>query len=178
VIAGESGSGKSTLTLQLAARGWRYLSDDSLVMRLTLDGVEVHGLRRFFAVTTDTMAAVLMKENSLPAPEVAAKQRLSPQDLFPGGHIRSARAVAILFPKATQESKSRMEKLMPFESMTRLLRLSPWAGYDKQTANAHLGLFGALISETEGYDLFAGQELMEDPAATVDLVSQAHAGGK
>src|SRR6266496_4601753 len=57
LIIGPSGSGKSTLTVQLAAAGWRYLSDDELLLSLARDEVEARGFRRFFAITENTAAA-------------------------------------------------------------------------------------------------------------------------
>jgi hypothetical protein len=65
LIIGESGSGKSTLALQLAAAGWRYLSDDSIALTENADEdadaadgmVTAHGLRRRFAVTDRSLAA-------------------------------------------------------------------------------------------------------------------------
>src|SRR5258705_12283229 len=48
MIIGPSGSGKSTLTMQLAAAGWRYLSDDELLLSLGDERAESGSSRRPF----------------------------------------------------------------------------------------------------------------------------------
>ena len=45
LIIGPSGSGKSTLTVQLAAAGWSFLTDDVLV--LDSDGAQVKAWRKW-----------------------------------------------------------------------------------------------------------------------------------
>ena len=57
LIIGPSGSGKSTLTVQLAAAGWPFLTDD--VLALSDEGVDIRAwpLRKCFAITSETFAS-------------------------------------------------------------------------------------------------------------------------
>src|ERR1051325_1578439 len=54
LIIGDSNSGKTTLTLRLASSGWRYLTDDLVVLQEISSGVNAAGHRRVFAVTEET----------------------------------------------------------------------------------------------------------------------------
>jgi hypothetical protein len=169
LMAGASGSGKSTLTLQLAACGWSYLSDDTLLLDKDKHGIAVHGLRRFFALTADTMAAVRLPQLTPPAVTGPFKERVTPRDLFPAGQIQRSRPGAIFFPIITHETESRVERLTAAETMTRLLRLCPWAGYDKPTAGEHLGVLGDLARESIAFDFLAGTDLLEDKTLAAGL---------
>ena len=174
LIAGESGSGKSTLTLQLAAAGWKFLSDDSIFLIARSEGIETRGLRKSFALTSQTMAAVQLETASLSATPIAWKRRISPDQLFPCGQIRSAFAGSILFPAVTHETESRIVPLEPSETMHRLMRLSPWACYDRPTAAANLKVFEALARDLPAYYLFAGKDLLGNSDLTASIVSRAY----
>jgi hypothetical protein len=172
LIAGPSGSGKSTLTMQLAACGWNYLSDDTLLLDKNSHGVEVYALRKFFALTAETMAALQLSPVTT-SRTPGSKERVTPQDLFPARQITLAQPGAIFFPKLTQKRKTELLKLSSAEAMTRLLRLCPWAGYDKPTAGKHLGILGDLARECIAFDFLAGTDVLEsrDLAARLCLGS-------
>jgi hypothetical protein len=172
LIAGPSGSGKSTLTAKLAALGWSYLSDDTLLLRNDAAGVEAVALRQFFALTPTTIA-------SLPTMEMTSfsgrrKDRLTPQSFFSGQQIESARPAVIIFTTVTGEPATVVEKLSPSETMSRLLKLCPWACYDVTSAGNHLAVLGRLARETSGFDILAGTDVLQDPQLASDLVHQAY----
>ena len=169
LIAGGSGTGKSTLTLQLAACGWRFLSDDTLLLEKRDHGIEVHALRKFFALTADTITTMRLPQV---APAVAAgtlKERVTPLDLFPQGQIQRSQPDAIFFVTLSYLAESRIQKLTAAEAMGRLIRLCPWAAYDKPTAAEHLSVLGALAKESAAFDLFAGTDLLEDQTLAAQL---------
>ena len=174
LIAGESGSGKSTLTLHLAKAGWKYLSDDSIFLITRPQGIETRGLRKSFAVTSQTMSAVQFECSPPPATPVARKRRISPDRLFPHGQVKSAFAGSIIFSRITHESESRIIPLEPSQTMQRLMRLSPWACYDKPTAAANLKVFEALARHVPAYDLFAGKDLLGNSELTESIMSRAY----
>ena len=174
LIAGESGSGKSTLTLQLAAAGWKFLSDDSIFLIARSEGIETRGLRKSFALTSQTIAAVQLETAPPSATTIAWKRRISPDHLFPRGQVKSAFAGSIVFPAVTHESESRIVPLEPSETMHRLMRLSPWACYDRPTAAANLRVFEALARNVAAYYLFAGKDLLGNSNLTASIVSRAY----
>src|ERR687889_579156 len=93
LVVGPSGSGKSTLATQLASAGWRYLSDDALLLHERGALVEARALRRQFALTERTIAAGVLGGHedrlSEPAPFDPLKRRFEPQEVFPDGFTES-----------------------------------------------------------------------------------------
>lgn len=172
LIAGPSGSGKSTLTATLAASGWSYLSDDTLLLRNDAAGVEVFALRQFFALTPKTIAA--LPTMGITPFSAGRKDRLTPQRFFSGQQIESAKPSVILFSTVTSEPTSRLETLSPSETMSRLLKLCPWACYDVTSAGNHLAVLGRLARETSGFDILAGTDVLHDPQLAADLVHQTY----
>ncbi len=171
LIAGESGTGKSTVTLQLAANGWRYLSDDTLLLEQTQGGLAAHALRRFFAVTGDTIQAVQLP-NFISPSTLSFKTRVIPQNLFPLGHIQNAKPNAIFFTRLGNSTDTKIHSLRAAEAMTRLLRLCPWAAYDKPTAGEHLALLGELAQRCKSFDFVAAADILEDQSRAASLMDK------
>ena len=180
LVVGPSGSGKSTLTTQLARAGWRYLSDDSLLLyeggaKFEGDGaraegagprIEARALRRAFAVTEPTLAAGLLRgfEGLLgePAPFDPSKRRFEPQAVFPESFAEACTPRAVFFPAITHAASSRARRLSQAETMRRLIRMCPWACYDKPAAKAHLGVLARLARQSAGFELLSGRDLLGD----------------
>lgn len=166
LVVGPSGSSKSTLATQLASAGWRYLSDDALLLRGAVEVVEACALRRDFAITEQTVATgvlegfeELLKE---PVPFDPLKRRFKPHTIFPEGFSASCVPRAILFPVITNEPASRARRLTQAETMRGLLRMCPWACYDRPAASTHLGLLARLARQAAGFELHAGRDLLGD----------------
>ncbi len=166
LFIGPSGSGKSTLTMQLAGAGWRYLSDDTLLLGDAEPGVEAWALRRVFAVTEPTIAASKLERlDSITTSPVAFdphKRRFEPEKLFPGGFAKVCAPRALVFPSVTPDTSTRAEKLSQTETMARLLKMCPWSCYDRPAAREHLGLLSRLARQCVAFDLFAGRDLLGD----------------
>jgi hypothetical protein len=166
LIVGPSGSGKSTLATQLASAGWHYLSDDSLLMYELDARVEVRALRREFALTEPGVAAGILSgyEDRLTAPADfdPLKRRFEPQAVFPNRFAEVSVPRAIFFPSVTHEASSRARHLSQAETMRCLIRMCPWACYDKPSAKAHLAVLAGLSRQAEGYELLAGEDLIGD----------------
>jgi hypothetical protein len=181
LVVGPSGSGKSTLATQLANAGWRYLSDDSLLLHDSGALVEARALRRQFAVTGPTVAAGVLQgfEDRLaePAPFDPLKRRFEPQEVFPDRFKESCVPRAIFFPTVTHEESSGSRGLTQAETMRKLLRVSPWACYDRPAAAAHLGVLAGLARQAAGYELRAGTDLMGDAAHASRLIGACARGG-
>jgi len=166
LVVGPSGSGKSTLATQLARSGWRYLSDDSLLLHKRGARVEARALRRQFAVTEPTVAAGVLvgfeDRLSEPAPFDPLKRRFEPQEIFPGRFADACVPRAVFFPTVTHETSSAARRLTQAETMRQLLRVCPWACYDKPSAAAHLGVLAGLARQAAGFELRAGTDLLRD----------------
>ncbi|HEX8558472.1 MAG TPA: hypothetical protein VF668_10235 [Pyrinomonadaceae bacterium] len=174
LVVGPSGSGKSTLATRLASAGWLYLSDDSLLLSARADAVEARALRRQFAVTEPTIAAGVLEgfEDLLtePAPFDPLKRRFEPARVFPDRFAEACVPRAVLFPAVTREASSAARRLSQAETMRGLIRMCPWACYDRASAPAHLGLLAALARQAAGYELRAGLDLFNDAGRASALV--------
>lgn len=174
LICGPSGSGKSTLTLQLAASGWSYLSDDVVLLRGETAAVKATGLRRFFALTRETAEKSGLAEiNTIfdSGKQDSGKLPLVPEDLFPAGLVEECRPAAIVFPSITGDADSILRELSPAETMTRLIRLCPWSCYDRAVARSFLDMLARLVKQSISYDLYAGNDLIGDSSYTSDFMA-------
>lgn len=173
LIAGASGTGKSTLTVNLAASGWPFLTDDVLLLERDGGDVAAWPLRRCFAITPETIArsAFLRGAPLGDAPLIDGKQAFVPHDVFEAGFRSSGIPAVILFPSLTGSARSRTVRLSPGDAMARLTRMSPWACYDRSTAAAHLATLGALATQAQAWALQAGRDLL-DPLAASDIVAE------
>ena len=169
MIAGPSGSGKSTLTSQLARVGWGYLSDDILLLTESGQRIDAQAFRRFFALTANTIAAARLQSTNNLSRQV--KERVTPENHFKGTPVQAARVETIIFPEIGDARKSELRQLTSVESMQRLLRLCPWASYDKPTSADHLRVLGLLANTSSAFALIAGADVLIDPDALAELVS-------
>ena len=167
LIAGPSGSGKSTLSVHLASAGWAYLTDDVLVLERQSAGMTAWPLRRAFAVTGATVAAspALRAGGAMAdAFEQGAKRLFDPDAIFEHA-AASCRPSALLFPELTHHPVSEVEAIPASAALTRLLRLSPWACYDRATAPRHIAALSALASQAPAHVVRAGTDMLDQHAA-------------
>ncbi|HEV2799246.1 MAG TPA: hypothetical protein VGW12_02050 [Pyrinomonadaceae bacterium] len=175
VVVGNSNSGKSSLTIRMAAAGWRYLSDDMLVLAEEDGAAVAWALRRIFSVSAESLAGTGLNEVDAalgePVNSDPSKRRLEPRITFPDSFVESCRPRVLLFPTLTGEQTSRVEKLSAGDSMTRLIRQCPWASYDRATAREHLRILALASQQSISYTLFAGRDLLEDAARAPQLLA-------
>jgi len=169
LIIGPSGSGKSTLTVQLASAGWSFLTDDVLLLSNEDDVVRAWPLRRCFAVTAETFAAscVLKTRTSLDylKSQRDDKKQFVPHGVFADGFREHSVPKSLFFSRVSGAARSQVESLSPGETMTRLIRMSPWSCYDRTTAAAHLAALSALVRQSRAYSLLAGRDLLDSGTA-------------
>lgn len=176
LICGPSGSGKSTLTLQLAAAGWNYLSDDVVLLSFNGSGVEAFGLRRFFAITRETVDMIALPQvRTLFAKgeEDFRKFPLVPEEIFPDGWVGVCRPNRILFVSVAEKERSEVHQLSAAETMSRLIRLCPWSCYDRAVARNFLDVLAKLVKQCLSFDLASGTELLGEPGRTAEFLTTA-----
>ncbi len=179
LICGASGSGKSTLTLQLAATGWRYLSDDAVLLGIDAGAVRARGVRKFFALTRRTVEESGLPgiHERLPGNLAYTQEKLSliPEELFPSGLIEECTPNILLFPIIAEQQESRACELSPAETMSRLIRLCPWSCYDRAVARGFLDVLARLVRQSRSFDLCAGSDLVGDPSFTSSFLTATFA---
>lgn len=177
LIIGPSGSGKSTLTVQLAAAGWPFLTDD--VLALSDEGADIRAwpLRRCFAITSETFASsnFLKLRTSLDylKTQTDDKKQFVPHDVFGAGFKEYCAPRALFFSQIRSEPSSNVSLLAPGETMARLIRMNPWSCYDQATAADHLAVLSALVKQSRGYTLFAGKDLLDPDTAAKMIANYA-----
>jgi hypothetical protein len=175
LFVGASGSGKSTLTVKLAARGWRYLSDDMVVLRETPTGLAAEGLRRLFAVTEASITGNNLPrlDEALGAPVASdpTKRRLEPELVFPAGRVASCRPVALFFPSVTSATETLIKEMSARAAMQQLVRFCPWATYDAPTAPDYLRMLARLANQCQSFELSAGRDILKEPARAESLLA-------
>lgn len=172
LLAGASGSGKSTLTLQLARAGWGYLSDDVLLLSECDGRAAARPLRRVFAATETTVeAAGLGRGADRLLRPANSKLRFAPQSFFPAGFVGRTVPELLIFPLLTHEPESLVNELPPAEALARLLRMCPWACYDRPTSAAYLRALSLLARQCRAFELRAGTDLLADPARAARLLA-------
>jgi hypothetical protein len=175
LIVGPSGSGKSTLALQLAASGWGVSSDDVVLLTAAGDAIEAHGLRKNFALTSDTIIrsglpglnSVLLEkplgvDNKLPLP---------PQEFFSARRLQKCSPQFLIFAHRTERLESRVEALDQSGAMKRLLRMCPWTCLDRPTSDRCLSVLGMLAKQCRAFDLYSGTDLLGDRQYTAGFLS-------
>ncbi len=176
LMVGPSGAGKSTLTAQLVSAGWHYLSDDSLLVRAAAEHAEVWALRRVFAVKDDLIdvGGVRDLEDAFRGPMALdpAKRRLDPLAVLPDRFQASCTPAVLLFPIVTGESITTTEKLAEVEAMGMLIRMCPWASYDRIAAPGYLDALGRLARNCAAYRVRLGADLFGDGEQTSRFVKQ------
>jgi hypothetical protein len=173
LIIGPSSSGKSTLTVQLAAAGWSFLTDD--VLLLSAEGAEVRAwpLRRCFAITSETFAAsnYLRARASLAYMEAQRadkkndKKQFVPHRVFNSEFKEQCIPRTLFFSELAGGNRSQVLRLSPVETMARLIRMNPWSCYDRSTAAQHLAVLSVLVKQSTGYSLLAGKDLLDTETA-------------
>ncbi len=178
LLIGPSGSGKSTLTVQLAAAGWSFLTDDVLLLSAEALAVKAWPLRRCFAITSETFAAsgFLQDRASLdymqgPAVDKESeKKQFVPHRVFNSEFKDQCIPKKLLFSQLSGGERSRVLPLSSAETFTRLIRMNPWSCYDRVTAADHLAVLSALVKQSRGYSLLAAKDLL-DPETAANLIA-------
>ena len=174
LILGASGSGKSTLTALLASRGWLYMTDDALLLTHEAGVVHARGIRRFFAASETTLASCSLQNfgHALGGPMLSdpRKRRLEPLLAFPDQFISSCVPKTLFFASITGGDRSEVQPATRTETMARLIRSNPWAGYDSSTARSHLQILNRLTNQCRAFFLQAGLDLLSDPSCAEALL--------
>lgn len=178
LIIGSSGSGKSTLTVQLAAAGWPFMTDDVLLLSAEDAAVKAWPLRRCFAITSETFTAsnfltshpALDYMHTQSGDKKNDKTQFFPHGVFNSEFKQQCTPHTLFFSELSGADCSSVLQLSAAETMARLIRMSPWSCYDRSTAPEHLAVLSTLVKQSRGYALFAGKDLL-DPGVSAKLIA-------
>lgn len=172
LIAAAADSGKSTLSFRLVQSGWGYLSDDTVLLRPTPEGVEMRGLRSHFSLDPDAEEVF---------PEIAAgrepallkeeKWAVNVEAIYPGQRVDACAPALLLFPRITGAAESRTLPLTAPDALHGLLAQSSLARLALEGADEHRAVLARLAAGVPAYRLEAGRDLLEDPARASALLA-------
>lgn len=175
LVVGPSGSGKSTVAIGLARRGWRYLSDDAVLLRSRSNGVEALALRRHFYV----LSAEAGDYGDLPLGEERTdrcggrRSRVGIEAACPSGRADACTPQVLLFSRVSREERSALFPLDRASALGQLIGQSSSQLFDRQTMGTHLATLNVLLQQAEAYELRAGLDLREDPTLLPRLLVDA-----
>jgi hypothetical protein len=158
LLIGASGCGKSTLALGLVAAGWRYLSDDAVMLSGGAARVTAWALRRPFSLAQ--------------APSTA-KRRIDVRGRAPRQFVSRWPPAMLLFPHIVSDATSTLRPIPRGDAIGRLFRHSGSPLFDRVSTAAHFELLAALARQTECLELRLGKNLHHHPESLVDLLAAA-----
>jgi hypothetical protein len=166
LLVGDAFSGKTTTCVNLVSAGWRYLSDDHVVLEAdgSDGGVTVEGWPRPFHLDEGFAAG---------APS-GVRMPVDPRERWPGQWLRAAPLAGLLFPRVEADRPTALEPAHAADALAALLRQSPWLLADRGAAAGVLALLGHAAS-APSHGLRLGLDTYADPARLAMRLDTAHA---
>jgi hypothetical protein len=175
---GPSGSGKSTLTIGLVRQGWRYLSDDAILLRQQPEGVAALAFRR--PVYVDACAAAHYADLPLgeEVPDTAGhrRQRVHLEAGYPEQQAWTCRPYVLLCARIVPQAHSTVRPLAHRSALQHLLANSGPQLFDRATMPQHLEVLKHLLQQATPYELLAGRDLYQQPGLLGHLLHSAKGG--
>jgi hypothetical protein len=175
LLVGASGSGKSTLAIGLIRQGWRYLSDDAVLLRYGSQGVEALACRRSFyidAVRSHDYSDLSLGEEK-PDSNGGQRRTIGIDEAYPDQYVPRCLPRVVIFPQIKRQDQSTLKASDSVRALGFLLAQSAPQLFDRSTMARHLELLKKLLQQTETYELDAGTDLYREPATLVDLIKEA-----
>jgi hypothetical protein len=175
LLVGASGSGKSTLAIGMIRDGWKYLSDDAVLLSHGSQAVHAMALRRSFyidAVRSCDYSDLPMGEEA-PDSNGGKRRRIGIYEAFAERYVNRCLPHILIFPQIKRQEQSALKPLDRVSALRILLVQSAPQLFDRSTMSGHLEVLKRLLQQTEVYELQAGTDLYRQPAKLVDLLEQA-----
>jgi hypothetical protein len=175
LIAGPSGSGKSTLTMGLIRAGWKYLSDDAVLLRCQGRTACALSLRRAFYVDASAARAYTDLRLGLAVPDAAGglRRRLYVEDRYPQRLVAECVPRLLLFPTIVDTECSTLVGLAPVDAINHLLAASGPQLFDRHHMTEHMHVLSTTVRQAPAFQLSAGGDLHSHPHRLASLLEDA-----
>jgi hypothetical protein len=175
LLVAEPGSGKSTLTIGLVRKGWRYLSDDAVLLRSRPEGVEAMALRRHFYVDSSAAGeyADLGLDGEKPDRAGRPRRRVAVAASYPHQYVSACTPQVLLFPRIVPDTQSILVPLDPTNALRRLLTQSGLQLFDRATSARHFAVLNQLLQQATSYELRSGADLKKEPMKLARMLLDA-----
>jgi hypothetical protein len=173
LISGESGSGKTTTTLNLVSHGFKYVSDDMVLLEEINGEIIAHSLANTFNIDRDLARRNpgFVKKEKVPARK-GSKVLVDITQIIPDSFIPFVRPNAIIFLKITSNGHSHICPLNQMETYNRMLQQSALA-LDREASRNQLNVLGRLVRQVRGFELFSGRDVYDNPGMIKDIICKA-----
>ena len=171
LIPGASGSGKSTTSVTLVRAGFDFLSDDTVFLTSSSDGIWVAGFPDEVDVTEHTVARIpeLGYLDGSPLLPGRDKYGFRVEDVFGITPLTGCRPAVLLAPQVVRGPGSELEPLAPSEALMALLPNVLLT--DPAASQAHLDMLARLVESVPCMRFRVGSDLEAAAACVTDLVS-------
>ncbi|HEX6745811.1 MAG TPA: hypothetical protein VF092_00750 [Longimicrobium sp.] len=160
LLPGDSHAGKSTTSVNLIESGWRFVSDDNVVLFRDGDGrICAEGWPRRFHLDEGW-------EDGSP---LHRRGEVDPHQRWPGRWQRTAPLAGFLFPRVDAHLPTRLSPITGSEALGGLMRQSPWLLADRAVAAEVLGFLRAAC-ERPAYALRLGLDTYRDTARLLEVL--------
>jgi|GEM_PF-6740526 len=171
VVTGDGASGKTTLTIALIRLGWRWLTDDTLLLKTGSAGLELFPFWREFHIPAGLAERIeelrFLLDKSAYSPS-GTKRSLRGETLYGDLKITSMKSPdVVLFSRIVDSPSSRVEKVKALDAVNEIIRNSPLVLFSQPPAKAHLEALKALVENAVCYRLYSGRDVFEDPTGGV-----------
>lgn len=174
LLVAQSDSGKSTATFNLVRRGWNYLSDDTVLLRLADEHARAYSFRRNFCVDPEAARHFpeLRDQAWSSSLSDAQKWQVDVDRLYPGQFVATCDPALIVLPTIAETAESRIEPVPTKAVFTELITqgsffLTP----DREVATRHVTVLQALLRQSRTYRLHAGRDARDDPSVLHNLLA-------
>jgi len=174
IFSGESGSGKTTTSLSMVSEGFKYASDDAVLLEEVNGDIIAHSLYKTFNIDRDLAEHFpdVVKEEDIPVKK-GAKVSIDISKIFSDSFIPYLKPDVIIFPRITTDDKSQIYPISQTEVYMRLLKQTVLA-VDKEVAKNQLKAIGKLVKQMQGFDLLSGRDVYENPKRIITLISEVN----
>lgn len=173
LLVARSESGKSTAALQLVREGWRYLSDDTVLLKPDPSHVQAYSFRRPFCVHPEGAQHFpeLCDRQWPPSLSDAEKWQVDLGEVYPGQFTPTCTPQIVVFPEIVDAAQSELEVA---ETKTALAHLIDQTAFfltpDPDVASEHLDVLRGLIEQSQVYHLYAGRDVLDESSTLPALL--------
>ncbi len=166
LLVGDSHAGKTSTCATLAEGGWRFLSDDHVVLSATGGGPAAEGWPRTFHLDEGW-------DDGAPS---GRRGSVDPLARWPGRWVRTAPLAGVLFPRVAADEPTACSPVPASDALARVVRQSPWLLADPAAAPPLLALLGRVAS-LPAYELRLGRDSFRRPGPLLAALPPAARAG-
>jgi hypothetical protein len=172
LIVARCGGGKSTLTLGLVMAGWRFLSDDAVLLRRSPAGIEALALRTGFYVNSgeELHYPGITATSAVPDQSGGMRRRLEVRTALPAQYVPSCRPEILLFSHIGPDRETFVAPLPRERTLPLLLEAGGPQLLDRRDSAGQLAVIVDLARQARSYEVSAGPDLKRDPLRVIDLL--------